>query len=85
VVDTAERPHPAVVSGPRHGRVDADEVFRAWAAWNSLTRGANADLDPIAKKPLGIQQNVPRVDVPDTAKPILGKDAQLRFTVKQRD
>jgi pimeloyl-ACP methyl ester carboxylesterase len=64
---------------------DPDDVFRAWAAWNSQTAGANADLDPIAKEPLDFQQNAVTIKVPDTAKPILGKDAHLRFTVKQRD
>jgi hypothetical protein len=64
---------------------DPDDVLRAWAAWNSKTPGANGDLDPIAKESLDFQQNALTVEVPDSAKPILGKDAHLHFTVKQRD
>jgi hypothetical protein len=64
---------------------DPEDVLRAWAAWNSKTPGANADLDPISKEYLDFQQNALTVEIPDSAKPILGKDAHLRFTVKQRD
>lgn len=69
------------------GRADGDQEdgLRAWAAWNSRTAGANADRDPIADDPLDFQQNAVTLEMPDTAKPILGENAQLRFTVKQRD
>jgi pimeloyl-ACP methyl ester carboxylesterase len=63
---------------------DPDDAFRAWAAWNSKTPGANADLDPITNQPLAMQQNVLTLDVPDTAKPILGRRACLRFSVNER-
>jgi hypothetical protein len=64
---------------------DPDDTFRAWAAWNSMTPGANADIDPIAKEPLEMQQNVLTLGFPDTAKPILGKNAHIRFSVYERD
>ena len=64
---------------------DPDDTFRAWAAWNSMTPGANADIDPIAKEPLEMQQNVLTLGFPDTAKLILGKNAHIRFSVHERD
>jgi pimeloyl-ACP methyl ester carboxylesterase len=70
------------------GRADDDPdeaALRAWAAWNSKIPGANADRDPITDKPLEFVNNSVIIDVPDTAKSILGEKAQLRFTLKERD
>lgn len=57
---------------------------RAWTAWNSEVPRASAEHDPISDKPQDPKDGVIEVELPSSAKPILGEKACLRFTVSKR-
>jgi hypothetical protein len=61
------------------------EGLWAWTAWNSAVEGPTADMDPITAGPLGFVDNVAILEMPPTAKSILGDAAQLVFTIGQRE
>jgi pimeloyl-ACP methyl ester carboxylesterase len=57
---------------------------QVWAAWNSTISGALANNDPIQDKPLQLAGSSYEIQLPETARAILGSDSTLCFTVAER-
>jgi hypothetical protein len=57
---------------------------QVWAAWNSAVSGVIAASDPIGDKPLELAGAGYEIQLPETARAILGGGAELCFTVTER-
>jgi pimeloyl-ACP methyl ester carboxylesterase len=68
------------------GRSDEQDInTRAWVAWNSAVPGATAERDPIVDAALDISDGVIEIDLPASAKAVMGERARLRVTVVKRN
>jgi len=57
---------------------------QVWAAWNSAISGVLANNDPIAVKPLQLADGSYLIELPQTARAILGGASSVCFTVAER-
>ena len=57
---------------------------QVWAAWNSSVSGVLAASDPIQNEPLQITGGRYEIQLPETARAILGSSSDLCFTVTDR-
>ena len=54
-----------------------------WAAWNSTVSGVLAENDPIQDEPLQLADSRYEIQLPETARAILGGSSTLCFTVTE--
>ena len=57
---------------------------QVWAAWNSAVSGVLAANDPIQDEPLQLAGSSYEIQLPETARAILGGSSTLSFTVTER-